>query len=98
MDQGQPDAGQGPAGGSRDSLSSQFSSSCCSHWCMENPKPPQRCCQTSGVFVIPKDCGKSEAEDCRTYTQRTPGIHLNSKGPQEICKEGGSGQGQVHPG
>nr|KAF6281902.1 hypothetical protein mPipKuh1_010202 [Pipistrellus kuhlii] len=61
-------------------------------------RPTQRCCQTSGVFVIPKDCGKSEAEDCRTYTQRTPGIHLNSKGPQEICKEGGSGQGQVHPG
>lgn len=36
-------------------------------------RPTQRCCQTSGIFVIPKDCRKSEAEDCRTYTQRTPG-------------------------
>ncbi|XP_059522139.1 uncharacterized protein LOC132216732 isoform X1 [Myotis daubentonii] len=36
-------------------------------------RPTQRCCQTSGIFVIPKDCNKSEAEDCGTYTQRTPG-------------------------
>nr|KAF6285869.1 hypothetical protein mMyoMyo1_009441 [Myotis myotis] len=54
-------------------------------------RPTQRCCQTSGIFVIPKDCNKSEAEDCGTYTQRTPGIHPNSKGPQEICNEGRNG-------
>ncbi|KAK1330070.1 hypothetical protein QTO34_010255 [Cnephaeus nilssonii] len=36
-------------------------------------RPTQRCCQTpEEIFVIPKDCRKSEAEDCRTYTQRTP--------------------------
>lgn len=34
-------------------------------------RPTQRCCQTSGIFVIPKNIKKSEAEDCRTYTQQT---------------------------
>lgn len=49
-----------------------------SHWsCCRDVypfhRPTQRCCQTLGIFVIPKDCKKSEAEDCGTYTQETLG-------------------------
>lgn len=39
--------------------------------------PTQRCCQTWDKFiVVPMDPQKSEAEDCRTYTQETPGRSL----------------------
>lgn len=37
-------------------------------------RPTQRCCQIKGkFFVIPMNPKKSEAEDCRTYTQGTLG-------------------------
>lgn len=37
-------------------------------------RPTQRCCQTWGKFmVIPMDPEKSEAEDCRMYTQKALG-------------------------
>ncbi|EPY84977.1 hypothetical protein CB1_000420005 [Camelus ferus] len=37
-------------------------------------RPTQRCCQTWGKFIIiPMDPEKSEAEDCRTHTQKTLG-------------------------
>ncbi|XP_077919801.1 uncharacterized protein LOC144380324 isoform X2 [Halichoerus grypus] len=75
--QRQPGAGQCPGAvpaGSPDSSSSLLSSSCCSHPCMEGSIPPERCCQTWDKFiVIPMDPQKSEAEDCRTYTQETLG-------------------------
>ncbi|XP_032341683.1 uncharacterized protein LOC116665673 isoform X2 [Camelus ferus] len=38
-------------------------------------RPTQRCCQTWGKFIIiPMDPEKSEAEDCRTHTQKTLGV------------------------
>lgn len=45
-------------------------------------RPTQRCCQTWGKFlVIPMDPEKSEAEDCRMYTQKALGqpVHLPSE-------------------